>query len=251
MEWHCTIPFFIYVVGVKCMIPKIIHYVWLGEKKQSKLHKKVLKSWAKRAPEFEIIKWDEESIQKLHNSFLDEALKNKAYAFASDYIRLYALEKYGGIYMDLDMILVKNPLEALKNFDLVFSIQDSRVIFQTSFIAANPHNPFIADCLNFYKDYKFESENMIPNSELLTPILLRNYPFMREDKTQVINNVCAYNSEILLQPSFNSIAIHIGETSWKNATKHDKIRIMLRQNLTNQFEAGVFKFFQDIGRKLI
>lgn len=233
------------------MIPKKIHYIWLGNNEKSKLHQRVLNSWQKNAPEYEIIEWNESNIGEIHNQFLDDALKHHAYAFASDYIRLYVLEKYGGIYMDLDMILIKNPDEVLKDYDLVFSIQDENVIFQTSFIAAEAHHKFIQSCLNYYATLKFNPDRMKPNSELLTPLLLENYSFSNKDQTQVINNACAYNSEILLQPSFHSVAIHIGETSWKTATSHDKLRIMLRQHLTNQFEAGIFKAVQDVARKII
>lgn len=233
------------------MIPKKIHYVWLGNKEKSKLHKKVLNSWKKWAPEHQIIEWNESNIKEINNEFLNDALKNKAYAFASDYVRLYVLEKYGGIYMDLDMILVKNPEKVLKNYDLVFSIQDKNVIFQTSFIAAKAHQKFIQICLKYYDTLVFNSKNMKPNSELLTPLLLESYSFKNEDQTQVINNVCAYNSEVLLQPSFHSIAIHVGETSWKELTSHDRLRIRLREKITNQFEAGIFKYIQNIARKIL
>lgn len=239
------------MVGILIMIPKIIHYVWLGKSEKGKLHQRVLNSWRKKAPEYKIVEWNEDNISQMNNQFLNEALQNNAYAFASDYIRLYALENYGGIYMDLDMLLLKDPTEILDDFDLVFSIQDKNVIFQTSFIAANPHNSFIRQCLDFYDTLRFDPSELKPNSELLTPLLLQNYPFQKKDETQIVNGACAYNSEVLLQPSFNSVAVHIGETSWKENTSHDKLRIMLRQHITNQFEAGTFKFVQNIARKIL
>lgn len=233
------------------MIPKIIHYIWLGKKEKSKLHQKVLQSWYHYAPDYQIIEWNENNIGNVDNLFFKEAMKNQKYAFASDYFRLYVLKKYGGIYMDLDMILNDNPQKVIKNFDLVFSIQDPQVIFQTSFIAANKNNEFINKCLNVYDHLTFEKNKLIPNSELLTPILLKMYPFKHEDKTQVIDNVCAYSSNILLQPSFHSIAVHIGEKTWTKLNYRDKLRIALRQKISNRFEAGIFKIFQDIGRKIL
>ena len=239
------------LIGGEKLIPKVIHYVWLGKKEKNKVHEKVLKSWKKRAPEYEIVEWNENNIPHIDNKFFNDALRNEKYAFASDFIRMYVLEKYGGVYMDLDMLLLKDPTEVLDGLDLAFSIQDKNVIFQTSFIAANPHNSFIKQCLELYDTLKFDSSELKANSELLTPLLLRNYPFQKKDETQIINGACAYNSEILLQPSFNSVAVHIGETSWKENTSHDKLRIMLRQYITNQFEAGIFKFVQDIARKIL
>lgn len=233
------------------MIPKVIHYVWLGNKEKGKLHQRVLNSWKKKAPEYEIIEWNESNIPHIDNKFFNDALRNEKYAFASDFIRMYVLEKYGGIYMDLDTLLVKNPTKILNGYDLVFSIQDEKVLLSLGFLAAVPHNEFIKECLSFYDNLKFDNANLKANTELLSPILKQYYPFKSKDQTQVINNVCAYNSEILLQPSFNSVAVHIGETSWKENTSHDKLRIMLRQHITNQFEAGIFKFVQNIARKIL
>lgn len=233
------------------MIPKIIHYIWLGDNKKSKMHEKVLRTWKKRAKDYQIVEWNNDNTKEITNTFFKDAMQNHNYAFASDYLRLYILKKYGGIYMDLDMILVDNPDKILKNYDLVFSIQDKNVIFQTSFIAATKNNDFISECLKIYDNLKFNKKGMIPNSELLTPVLLKNYKFKHEDKTQVIDGVCAYNSEILLQPSFKSVAIHIGEKTWKENDYRDKLRIFLRQRLNNKFEAGIFKYIQDIGRRII
>lgn len=39
------------------------------------------------------------------NEFIKEAYKVKKYAFVSDFIRVYALYKYGGVYMDSDVEL--------------------------------------------------------------------------------------------------------------------------------------------------
>lgn len=36
------------------MIPKIIHYVWLGDDQKTLLVKKCLKSWRKKLPDYEI-----------------------------------------------------------------------------------------------------------------------------------------------------------------------------------------------------
>ena len=37
-----------------------------------------------------------------------KALNQKAWAFVSDYMRFYFLEKYGGIYLDSDMIVLRD-----------------------------------------------------------------------------------------------------------------------------------------------
>lgn len=77
------------------MIPKTIHYVWLGEQPKPELVSKCIASWEKYLPEFTIIEWNETN-SPLENPVVAYCLQEKKYAFASDYIRLYALNKYGG-----------------------------------------------------------------------------------------------------------------------------------------------------------
>lgn len=40
------------------MIPKIIHYVWVGTKPKSELALKCIESWKKYCPDYEIMEWE-------------------------------------------------------------------------------------------------------------------------------------------------------------------------------------------------
>ena len=40
-------------------IPKIIHYCWFGNNEYPDIMKKCLKSWKKKCPDYQFIKWDE------------------------------------------------------------------------------------------------------------------------------------------------------------------------------------------------
>lgn len=234
------------------MIPKIIHYIWFGGDKNP-IVLKAIKTWKKNAPDYEIKEWNEKDFSEEKNEFFRNALKNKDYAFASDYARLLILKKYGGLYLDTDMYLLKNPTSKIAGRDLAFSIQDPQVIFSTSFIAAKPEQEFIRKALALYQKTEYVNGKMVPNTELLSPLLTSMYNFESLDKTQVRMNdkIIAYNSNVFLQPSFSSVAMHVGEKSWSAHTKHDNIRIKMRQNITTSVEAGFFRFFNDIFRRLI
>ena len=86
-----------------------------------------------------------------------------------------------------------------------------------------------------------------------SPLMFNMYNFEKKDITQERedNRVIAYNSNILLQPSFKTIALHIGEKTWAPHNKHDRLRIILREHVTNQFSAGIFRIINDILRKVI
>ena len=92
------------------MIPKIIHFCWLSTDEYPKLIKKCIESWKVKLPDYEFILWDTNRFNVETTIWTQQAYKSKKYAFVSDYIRLLAVYKYGGIYLDTDV-------EVLKNFD--------------------------------------------------------------------------------------------------------------------------------------
>jgi len=97
------------------MIPKIIHYCWLSDDPVPEKLQNFMKSWKKYLPDYEFMKWDFKRFPKDKCAWVSEAFDNKKYAFAADYIRIYALYNYGGIYLDMDV-------EVLKSFDDLLSL---------------------------------------------------------------------------------------------------------------------------------
>lgn len=80
------------------MIPKKIHLCWLGGGKYSPLIRHCIDSWYRILPDYEIILWDTGRFDVNSVPWVKEAFAAKKYAFASDYIRAYALYHEGGIY---------------------------------------------------------------------------------------------------------------------------------------------------------
>lgn len=90
------------------MIPKIIHYCWFGGKPLPKLAKKCIESWKKYLPDYEIKEWNESNFDVNIIPYTQEAYSAKKYAFVSDYARFWILYKYGGLYFDTDVEVIKN-----------------------------------------------------------------------------------------------------------------------------------------------
>lgn len=151
------------------------------------------------------------------------------------------------------MYLLDEIDPVLKNRELVFGILNEDYIFSTSLIASIPNQNFIKRALEVYNGLSYEQGHKIPNTVLLSPLMFNMYNFEKKDITQERedNRVIAYNSNILLQPSFSSIAMHVGEKSWGAHTKHDDIRIKMRQNITTSTEAGIFRIINDMCRRFI
>ena len=84
------------------MIPKKIHYCWLSNDVMPEKLQRCIESWKINLPDYEIIKWDLTKFPLEKNIWVRQAYERKKYAFAADYIRIYALVTEGGIYLDSD-----------------------------------------------------------------------------------------------------------------------------------------------------
>jgi mannosyltransferase OCH1-like enzyme len=88
------------------MIPKIIHQIWLSDSITiPKQYAEMSKSWAKFNPDFEHIVWDE----RVYDEFGGKEYLFEKYhldgvhpAQVSDIMRLKLIQKYGGLYTDID-----------------------------------------------------------------------------------------------------------------------------------------------------
>ncbi|HFN3686223.1 TPA: glycosyltransferase family 32 protein [Enterobacter hormaechei] len=92
------------------MIPKVIHYIWLGGNQLPKIYSDCIKSWEDYAGDFEVKIWDEKNYRAHFGTddFVESMLNKRKYAFAADYIRCQVLFEFGGVYLDTDMELVRS-----------------------------------------------------------------------------------------------------------------------------------------------
>ena len=135
------------------MIPKIIHYCWLSNDAYPEKIQLCMDSWKKELPDYEMILWNTQNFPINSVRWVEEAYKNGRYAFAADYIRLYALYYYGGIYLDSDV-------EVIKSFNDILTLPyyigiDSPNKIESAVIGVEPFNPWILSCLNYYNNRSF------------------------------------------------------------------------------------------------
>lgn len=135
------------------MIPKIIHFCWMSGDTYPPLIAKCIESWKKVLPDYEIWIWDTNRFDINQSVWVKEAFEAKKYAFCADYIRLYALYNYGGIYLDSDVEVLKSYNDLLH---LPYFIgYESKQYFEAATIGAEKGNAFIGDLLDHYKDRHF------------------------------------------------------------------------------------------------
>jgi len=108
------------------MIPKIIHCCWFSGERKSALARRCLASWRRFAPDWKIREWTVEGLEKVVGSrglprFFTDALAAKKWAFASDWARFAVVAAEGGVYLDLDVELIK-PIDDLLDGGAFFAL---------------------------------------------------------------------------------------------------------------------------------
>lgn len=147
------------------MIPKIIHYCWLSSDPIPVQLENFMKSWKKQLPDYEFMLWNFERFSIDKSVWVKEAFENKKYAFAADYIRLYAIYNFGGIYLDLDVELLKsfNPFLHLNS---MICYEKHNSLPEMAVFGAEKHSEWVKKSLSYY-----EGRTFINNGKLDTKIL--------------------------------------------------------------------------------
>lgn len=152
------------------MIPKIIHYCWFGKGEMPELVERCIASWHAHMPDWEYRLWTEDNFEiNEAPQYVREAYVAKKYAFVSDYVRLWALEREGGLYMDVDFEMYKPFDDLMEQYDAFAGYEGSkRNPVMMGIIAAKAHHPFVQGMMQTYEDRRFVlpdgSLDMTPNT---------------------------------------------------------------------------------------
>lgn len=96
-------------------IPRVIHYCWFGRGEKSALMKQCMESWKKYCPDWEIIEWNEDNYDVNFCPYTAKAYREKRWGFLPDAARLDIVYRYGGVYLDTDVELLRPLDELLEN----------------------------------------------------------------------------------------------------------------------------------------
>lgn len=218
------------------MIPRTIHYVWFGESELPLLARKCIESWEKHCPDYEIIRWDESNFDIFQNQYCAEAYRQRKWAFASDYARLWVLVNHGGIYMDTDVEVLR-PLDRFL-YESAFSGFEAVDRVPTGIMACEKGHAFFAKLLDDYENRSFIRSN--GSLDMTTNVFTMTKTFQKmglqlNNKRQTIAGVTLYPSEFFCPKDWltqdihltkNSYTIHHFDGSWTSQNTKMKHRIM-------------------------
>ena len=211
------------------MIPKIIHYCWFGRNPFPQKIKDCISSWRKHLPDYEFRLWNEDTFPITEScQFVKDAFANRKWAFVSDYVRIYALYTYGGIYLDTD-------IEVVKGFDSSILDSNSAILgtdeagYLTALMMSPPGHEYFKNMLNVYQALSFYNNDGTLNLEVNNTYLqdeLQKWGYSIKNEYQVLKGgIVVYpddyfhvrsltNGKLHITP--NTYAIHWHTVTWGN-----------------------------------
>lgn len=227
-------------VEKQMLIPKVIHFCWFGKNELNEKHKRCMDSWKKYCSDYDIVRWDESNYDISKNSFMLEAYNSKKWAYVSDYARLDIINTYGGIYLDIDVEIVKSFDELLYQ-NAFCGYQNEKEINLGLGFGATANNSFVQKIMDEYEQMEFIGEdgnlNLIPCPIIQTNVL-EKLGVVIDGQYQCLSNITVYPERVFCGKSQRTrriyrtdmtYAIHHFDASWM-----DDVDILHRRNREEQ-----------------
>jgi hypothetical protein len=247
------------------MIPKTIHYCWLSGDPFPETIAKCMATWKTQLPDYEFILWDTKRFDLESSLWVKQAFETKKYAFAADYIRLYAVYHFGGIYMDTDVEVVK-PFDDLLSLPYFVGSEGGGII-EAGVFGAQKGMPWLKDCLSYYDNKAFIKPDGTPDTWTLPRIMMasieKNRTVIELPKAQIMQKLtqdipgqllmfppdffCAKNHGTgVVYKNENTYSIHHFAMSWisKKHTFFPNLKRKLMKFFGVGFISGLIRFFR-------
>ena len=209
------------------MIPKKLHYIWIGGNPLPDLAKKCIESWKKFCPDYEIVAWDESNLNIDINEYCREAYDARKFAFASDVLRYDVVYREGGIYMDIDVELIK-PIDDLLENKMFLGFETAKWINPGLIMGAEAGSEVVKELIESYDGQHFVNENGEYNYKTIcersTEYLVEKFGFKTDNTFQNLDGkvvvypteyFCPFNLEDKnMKQTENTRSIHWFNGSW-------------------------------------
>lgn len=135
------------------IIPKVIHFIWLGDERMPKNYEYYVEIWKKFHPNWQIKIWHEEDFKKENFSNYDLYSKAETYAERADIMRYEILNRYGGLYVDTDIECFANFDEFHHKYDFYVNLEPpvitkGNIQIVNSMIGSVPNHPILVSALD-------------------------------------------------------------------------------------------------------
>ena len=203
------------------MIPKIVHTCWFGGGQMKDIHKSCLQSQANILNDFEHVQWSENNIDLEKYPAIEMAVNNKKWAHVSDYIRLLVLKKYGGIYLDCDVMIKRNFDDIINREMFIGYMWDCDL--GTAVIGARPQHKIISDLLQIYDSADFKFDFSMANNFIFTRYFCDHVSnFQLNGRADDLLDVSVLDKYSFEHPKIfadSGYSVHYFDASWKGEAK--------------------------------
>lgn len=228
------------------MIPKVIHYCWFGHGKMPAIGEECIKSWQKHMPDCEIKRWDESNFDVNMCTYTRQAYEARKFAFVSDYARFWILYRFGGVYFDTDVRVLKsfNPILAQGAF-MGNESEKEMAVAPGLGLGCEAGNLFLKEMIDMYEGLDFTDGNGNPN--LVTIVALTTNMLRRHglnDDVMHVQNVAGFriypaeffasriNADHYIPCTSNSYSQHLYARTWVPTGQRLKLQFMQLLPLT-------------------
>jgi len=137
------------------MIPKFIHHIWIGTKQFPSDYINFLTKWRLLYPDYNFIFWNNELVES--SNIITDDIKKYYYsdcniALKADLLRFKILEKFGGIYVDVDTEPLKRMSDEILNYNFFSGYQPNNEI-AIGIMGSKVNEPLVS----FYVDSVLEN----------------------------------------------------------------------------------------------
>lgn len=236
-------------------IPKIIHYCWFGGGPKPESVCKCIESWKQYCPDYEIREWNESNVDISINEYTRQAFEMKAWGFVPDYLRLWIVYTYGGIYLDTDVQVIR-CFDPLLNEDGFAGFEDNESVALGLGFGAKPGNPVIWEQMRKYDSLQFirddGSLNRTASPKYSTEVMKLLGVKPDNGTVQRIDHFTCYPVEYFCPKDFrtgkmrlteNTFSIHHYDSSWWTEEQKlaGKIAMRLRKVLPEKLAKRLAK----------
>ena len=198
---------------------KVIHAIWLGNK-MTPLSFVCIDDWEKQGYFYKVWTENDDIIKTWIEEcrFAKVCYEKKLYAFVTDYLRLKILKLEGGLYLDTDVSIQKNPFDLFSGVDFSVGFEDSNNL-GTAVIYAKSTSKILDKLIEFYEGYIFKSD-LYMGPAIMTHII--NLEKNTSDVVKLYSQsyFYAYQGEHMkFEKPSDSYLIHWFQHSWGNTNE--------------------------------
>jgi mannosyltransferase OCH1-like enzyme len=228
------------------MIPKIFHFC---SRDYSWEERKIIEKTRKRAPNWQIIEWTDNDndafVREQYPAFADRYFNMPKNVMRVDIMRCLYIHYYGGVYIDTDYIISKNPDETLLDSTILLGIEENvnqaiggHCKYGNAFLASIPKLDFWLEFIDSAFDrYEAGEKNIvyIAGPHALSKFLVDNPAY---------NELVTPLEQEVIYPDFNwhkittnnrpdTFGAHLCWGSWRNKPTIQKVKNYSRRVLSS------------------